>query len=186
MSIHIKSSSENNIFVSCRELRFLDRFSLEAKSAWYVGISQTSRVNKVVCLEDLARAATEVYQAFGEIVCLRKPNSECAHCETMQNNTKKNLAFPLIPMEKKVTCPIILLFLFQCLQIYSIVSWGGKGNMNWTLIWWDGCSLHTHLLHLVMTQSLFISKFSSEKGWCEFISKYLYIYLWFLENVSIW
>lgn len=138
MSINIKFSSENNIFVSCRELRFLDK----AKSAWYVGIFQTSWV-KTICLEDLARAATEVHQGFGEIVCLRKPNSECSHCETMKNNTRKNLAFPLIPMGKKWP---VLLFCYFCSSVCKFITlWVGEERVTWIrLSFGEMAVLYTH------------------------------------------
>ena len=84
----------------------------------------------MVCLKDLARAAAKVHQALGEIFCLRKPNSECSHCEPGMTTCKviqgNIFYFLFIPMGKKVTCPIILLFLFKCLQTYSIVNGGGK------------------------------------------------------------
>lgn len=138
MSINIKFSSENNIFVSCRELRFLDK----AKSAWYVGIFQTSWV-KTICLEDLARAATEVHQGFGEIVCLRKPNSECSHCETMKNNARKNLAFPLIPMGKK--WPVLLFCYFFSSVCKFITLWVGEERVTWIrLSFGEMAVLYTH------------------------------------------
>lgn len=151
MSINIKFFSENNFFSVSGSPDSWTELSRGANAARYVGFSPTSGVNKTVLPWRLWPALQLKFSRSLWGDGLRKQNSESSHCETAVAKckiTKGKNAFPFSILEK--VPHIVLIFLFQCLQTYSLLIAEGR-------ITWDGCStgemtiLYTHSFNLVIT-----------------------------------
>lgn len=136
----------------------------------------------------MAKAAVKVHQAFaGEIVSLRKQNYGSSHCETRVAKCKiikGKMLFPFSPLEK--VPHIVLIFLFQCLQTYSLSvvkrrTWHRTSTGEITIFY-----LHIFFNFVLIGTVLYGLYLSTGNVYVNLSPRYLHFSWLFLVNVSIW